>query len=251
MGVYDVPAAMLIGELAKELKEKIKQPAFALYVKTGINRERAPNSPDWYFTRAASILYRVYKEGELGTGSLRSHYGGRKNRGVRPEHKYKASGKIIRSALQALEKEGLVKKGKKGRVITQKGEKLLFEKSKIAGMEFGQVREKEKAELAERLAKAELARQKAKEARAAQEAAKKQAMAEQAKKAAEIAAAKTGATAPAATAGQGNATAEMPAKNTAEKAHEKGHEAKAQKKTEAENKPMQDDKDKKQFAPVG
>ncbi len=184
MGIYDVPAAGLIEEVAKDLKAKIKQPAFAPYVKTGANRERAPNNPDWFFHRAASVLYRVYKNGALGTGALRSYYGGRKNRGVRPEHKVKASGKIIRLALQSLEKEGLVKKDKKGRKITAKGEKLLFEKAKAADVVFKAASEKEKAELSERLAKAEQARQKAAEARAAAEAARK-AAAELAKKEAE------------------------------------------------------------------
>lgn len=182
MGIYDVPADMLLEEVARDLKAKVKQPAFAPYVKTGTHRERAPNNPDWYYQRTASILYRMYKEGALGTGALRSYYGGRKNRGVRPEHKYKASGKIIRSALQALEKEGLVKKGKKGRTITPKGEKLLYEKAKAVEVVFKEKRQKEGVELAERLAKAEEARQKAREAKAAQELAKKQAI-EQPKKA--------------------------------------------------------------------
>ncbi len=181
MGIYDVPAAGLIEEVAKDLKGKITQPSFAAYVKTGHSRERAPTNPDWFYHRAASVLYRIYKNGALGTGALRSYYGGRKNRGVRPEHKVKASGKIIRLALQSLEKEGLVKKDKKGRKITAKGEKLLFAKAKHVEIGFKAEMEKGKAELAERLGKAEQARKKVAEQLEAQEAARK-AAAEQAKK---------------------------------------------------------------------
>ena len=210
MGIYDVPAAGLIEEVAKDLKTKIKQPAFAPFVKTGPNRERTPNNPDWFFHRAASVLYRIYKNGALGTGALRSYYGGRKNRGVRPEHKVKASGKIIRLALQSLEKEGLVKKDKKGRKISATGEKLLFEKAKIVAVGFKAAREKENTDLAERLAKAEDARQKAAEARAAQEAARKAAL-ELAKKEAEKKAAAQAALAAQAPAAAGPQPAQKPA----------------------------------------
>ena len=130
MGVFDVPAGRLIEQVAAELKGKIKKPEFTEYVKTGAHRERAPYNPDWFYVRSASILYRLYRQGALGTGALRNYYGGRKNRGVRPERKRKASGKIIRTALQLLEKEGLVRKEKKGRSASAKGEKLLYAKAK-------------------------------------------------------------------------------------------------------------------------
>jgi len=131
MGIHDVPAVMLIDEVAKELKTKIKQPEFIEYVKSGAHKERVPDNSDWYYIRSASILYRIYKNSALGTEALRSYYGGRKNRGVKPEKKRKASGKVIRSCLQALEKQGLLKKDKKGRMITGAGEKLLYTKAQI------------------------------------------------------------------------------------------------------------------------
>jgi small subunit ribosomal protein S19e len=132
MGVFDVDASKLIEAVAKDLQEKFKleKPAFADYVKTGPHKERAPDRDDWYYVRVASILYRVYKEGPLGTGALRSYYGGRKNRGVEPEKKVKAGGKIIRKALQDLEKLGLIEKGKTGRVISPKGQSYLDKKAK-------------------------------------------------------------------------------------------------------------------------
>ncbi len=135
MGVYDVPTPFLLEAVAKDLKEhkKVTQPAFALFVKTGAQAERAPQDPDWYFTRCASILYRVFKDGPVGTESLRTYYGGRKSRGVKPHKHYKAGGKIIRLALQQLEKSALVKKGEKGgRTITPLGQKYLNEMSKLA-----------------------------------------------------------------------------------------------------------------------
>ncbi|MFH1225037.1 MAG: 30S ribosomal protein S19e [Candidatus Diapherotrites archaeon] len=131
MGVFDVPAGALIGEIAKELKGRIAQPKWAGLVKTGVNRERAPQNPDWYFVRTASVLYRVYTDGPVGTGSLRTYYGGRKRRGVRTEHFREAGGKIIRTCLQNLEKEGLIKKVEKGkgRIISAKGAGYLNRKA--------------------------------------------------------------------------------------------------------------------------
>jgi len=125
-----VPAAELIKEVAKDLKQRVKAPEWTRFVKTGSHVERAPNNPDWFFVRNASILYRIYREGPLGTGSLRTYYGGRKNRGKAPERKRKAGGKVIRVCLQTLEKDGLIKKDKKGRAITGKGMKYLNEKAK-------------------------------------------------------------------------------------------------------------------------
>lgn len=135
MGVFDVPARFLMETVSKDLKEKktVHEPAFAPFVKTGAQADRAPQDPDWYYTRCASILYRVLKDGPVGTESLRTYYGGRKNRGAKPHKHYKAGGKIIRLALQQLEKATLIKKGDKGgRTITPKGQKYLNDMSRIA-----------------------------------------------------------------------------------------------------------------------
>lgn len=135
MGVFDVPTNILLETIAKDLKEKktVHEPAFAPFVKTGAQAERAPQDPDWYFMRCASVLYRVLKDGPVGTESLRTYYGGRKSRGTKPHRHYKAGGKIIRLALQQLEKAALIKKGEKGgRVVTPAGQKYLNGMSKIA-----------------------------------------------------------------------------------------------------------------------
>lgn len=125
MAVIDVKPDSLIKELAKDLKQKFQQPAWTQWVKTGSHVERAPQNNDWWFERTASILYRVYRDGPVGTQSLRTYYGGRKNRGVKPQKKVKSSGKIIRTCLQTLEKENLIKKAKTGRIVTGKGESYL------------------------------------------------------------------------------------------------------------------------------
>ncbi|MDO8538585.1 MAG: 30S ribosomal protein S19e [archaeon] len=130
VSVYDVKAADLIKEISTDLKDKVTQPKFVKFVKTGRHRERPPTQIDWFYTRMASMLRKIYIEGPVGTQSLRTYYGGRKNRGSEPSHSYKGSGKIIRTCLQELEKLELIKKQKTGRIITAKGEKYLSEKSK-------------------------------------------------------------------------------------------------------------------------
>lgn len=127
--VKDVPAQIMITEIAKDLKtnKKVKMPEFAQFVKTGCSRERAPQDADWWFMRMASILRKVAINDKTTVNSLRTYYGGRKNRGVKPEEFRKAGGKIIRVCLQDLEKLQLISKSdeKKGRIITPAGQKYL------------------------------------------------------------------------------------------------------------------------------
>lgn len=126
---YDVPPSALIERLARYLKnnvDSVQPPAWAPFVKTGTHAERVPENPDWWYVRSASLLRKVYINGPIGIEHLRSEYGGRKDRGVRPEHSRKGSGGIIRNALQQLEEAGLVEILKKrGRVVTPEGRKLL------------------------------------------------------------------------------------------------------------------------------
>jgi small subunit ribosomal protein S19e len=116
---------------AEKLKEYIKMPEWARFVKTGHSKEKPPTSKDWYYIRAASVLRRINQLGPIGVSKLRTKYSSRKNKGVRPEHSYKASGKIIRTILQQFERQGLIKQEQKGahkgRVITKKGLNVLFE----------------------------------------------------------------------------------------------------------------------------
>jgi len=128
--VLEVPADMFIQRLAMYLKEEIPEirpPAWAMYIKTGRHKERPPTDPDWWYYRAASILRKMYIRGTpIGIEKLRTIYGGRKNRGVMPEHFYKGPGSIARKILQQLERAGLVKKiPGKGRVLSDAGKSLL------------------------------------------------------------------------------------------------------------------------------
>jgi len=129
--IQAVKPELLINIVAEELKkEKLVQPLdWAKFVKTGHHKERLPDNPDWWYYRAAAILRSVYRLGPVGTQKLRGKYGGKKNRGHQPEHRYKASGSIIRKILQQLETSGLIKKADKGvhkgRILTPKGISLV------------------------------------------------------------------------------------------------------------------------------
>jgi len=123
--VYDVPADLLIRKVAEKLKGMVAEPEWAKYVKTGVHRERAPEQRDWWYLRLASIFRRVYIDGPVGIERLRTFYGGRKRRGVRPARFRKGSGAIIRNALHQLEQLGFVKKTREGRVVTPMGKSFL------------------------------------------------------------------------------------------------------------------------------
>lgn len=125
--VYDVPADSLISEVAKELHEnkKIEPPAWATFVKTGVHKERRPDNPDWWFVRCASILRRVYIDGPVGINSLKTYYGGKKDRGTNPEKFKPGSGAVIRGALHQLEDAGYVRKVGEGRLVTPEGKSFM------------------------------------------------------------------------------------------------------------------------------
>lgn len=125
--VYDVPADVLIKYVAEELKknDKVSAPKWSNLVKTGVHKERKPENIDWWFIRSASILRRVYINGPVGVRSLRTSYGGKKDRGVNPEKFRKGSGSIVRGALHQLEDAGYVEKVEGGRVVTPAGKSFL------------------------------------------------------------------------------------------------------------------------------
>jgi len=130
VSVREVPADLFISRLAERLREefgdRVSPPPWAIYVKTGVSRERPPDTMDWWYVRAASILRKLYLSGEpLGIETLRTIYGGRKRRGSAPPHFRKAGGSIIRKILQQLEKAGLVSRTRRGRVLTPRGRSYL------------------------------------------------------------------------------------------------------------------------------
>ena len=126
---YDVPASTLVKKLAIHLKENVDQiapPQWTPYVKTGSHATRRPENPEWWFIRCASLLRKIYLKGPIGIIRLRSEYGGRLDRGMRPEHVRKGGGAIIRKALQQLEAAGLVTSFKsRGRILTKEGRQLV------------------------------------------------------------------------------------------------------------------------------
>ncbi len=102
--VFDADANVLIGKTAGKLKEMgIKKPEFVGAVKTGAHAERPPQDEDFWYVRCASLMRQAYVNSNIGVGDMRRHYGGRKNRGVRPEKHVPAGGSTIRKAFQALE----------------------------------------------------------------------------------------------------------------------------------------------------
>ncbi len=125
--VYDVPADHIIRRVAEELKKRkeIVPPAWAAFAKTGVHKEMPPEDPDWWFTRAAAVLRRVYVDGPLGVERMRSFYGGKKNRGSRPNAFRKGSGSILRKSLQQLEAAGLIIHDKTGRKVSPAGMSFL------------------------------------------------------------------------------------------------------------------------------
>ncbi|MGQ4554338.1 30S ribosomal protein S19e [Halobellus sp. GM3] len=130
VSVYDVPADALIEDVADRLSDRIEEPDWINYAKTGQTRELPPKQDDFWYVRAASLLRKVAKEGPIGVDRLSTEYGGRKRGSTR----YRVSGNssdtgsknIIRTILQQLESEGLVETAKgQGRRITADGQGLL------------------------------------------------------------------------------------------------------------------------------
>ncbi|MFP4424284.1 MAG: 30S ribosomal protein S19e [Candidatus Woesearchaeota archaeon] len=132
----NIPINDVIENGAKELAsfKEIQAPEWGPFVKTGPHKQRPPVRDDWWHVRAAAILQSIDSKGPIGVSKLRTKYGGKKDRGLRPEKQMKASGNIIRKILQQLEEAGLVKKEEKdvykGRSITPKGISLLAKAAK-------------------------------------------------------------------------------------------------------------------------
>jgi len=126
--VYDVPSEKLIANVAQKLKDSgaVNPPEWAEFAKTGVHTEKAPIQADWWYTRAASVLRKVYVKGPIGTSKLAAEYGGFNDRGSKPNRAVKGSRSIIRRSLMQLESAGLVAKNKNnGRVVTPKGQAML------------------------------------------------------------------------------------------------------------------------------
>ena len=122
--VYDVPADKLISKLTEVLKtEEIPAPSWIMVVKSGAHADKPPQRSDWWHTRCASILRKIYLHGPLSVNDLRTIYGdGRRNMYYGARHHKDASGAVIRNAIHGLEKLGYLEKvAKKGSILTRQG----------------------------------------------------------------------------------------------------------------------------------
>jgi len=126
--VYDVPAEKLILKTAEKLKgnSAISPPEWAEFSKTGRHTERAPVQDDWWYTRAAAILRKIYVKGPMGSSRLAAEYGGFADKGSMPNRAVKGSRNVARKCMMQLESAGyLVSKDKQGRSISPAGQSLL------------------------------------------------------------------------------------------------------------------------------
>ena len=132
VNAHDVPSNKLISALAEQMKSvpAVQKPDWARYVKTGSHAERPPINSDWWFTRAASLLRKLYIHGPVGLTDLTRAYGGTKALHYYPKHHRDAGGSNIRKILKQLEQAELVAKTPRGRVLTPKGRAMLDRASK-------------------------------------------------------------------------------------------------------------------------
>lgn len=128
--IHEHDPQKFVSALALELKKipEFKVPEWVAFVKSGVAKQRVPESPDFWYLRSAAILRQLYIQGVVGVSRLRTRFGSRKNRGSQPARFRKAGGKMIRTILQQSEKAGFVEKVTKmqfGRRLTLKGRQFL------------------------------------------------------------------------------------------------------------------------------
>ncbi|WP_049901677.1 30S ribosomal protein S19e [Natrinema sp. J7-1] len=128
--MYDVPADDLIEALADDLADRLEEPEWGAFAKSGVDKELPPEQDDFWATRAASLLRKVSDRGPIGVERLSTEYGGAKGGSnryrVAPDKRADGSKNLIRTILQQLEDEGLVETAEgEGRRITAEGQSLL------------------------------------------------------------------------------------------------------------------------------
>lgn len=130
--VYELAVGEYNLKLAEALKgiPEFEKPDWVEFVKSGPGKSRPIDDPEFWYKRAASILRQIYRKKIVGVSRLRTRYGSKKKRGVRPEEFRRAGGKIIRTILQQSDKAGFtelvkavknVKEKRPGRQLTDKG----------------------------------------------------------------------------------------------------------------------------------
>lgn len=128
--VRDISPNLFNSVYADFLKKsgRIETPSWINIVKTGISKKNPPNDRNWFFLKMASLARKFYLNQGKGVGNLKKKLGKKKRNGVRPSQKKKSSGKIIRFALQMLEKLKIISWNKKGERVISKKAKLDMDK---------------------------------------------------------------------------------------------------------------------------
>ena len=110
--IKDVPAEAFILAFAEQLKKESKITPLENdnLIKTGIAKEVSPQNVDWFYVRAAAIARKIALKPNIGVGRLRHIFGSSQRQGQGKNHHQAASGKIIRAALQQLEKANILMK---------------------------------------------------------------------------------------------------------------------------------------------
>jgi small subunit ribosomal protein S19e len=129
MSIFVVAPEALINAIAEKLRDypEIIAPEGSEFWKTAFFKEIAPvDVENFWHIRCASLLRKVKKLGPVGVNRLRKQYGGKNRKGSGLNHSAKGAGKIIRVALQQLEKAKLIKRtNKEGRIVSSEGTSLL------------------------------------------------------------------------------------------------------------------------------
>ncbi|WP_207591350.1 30S ribosomal protein S19e [Halomontanus rarus] len=128
--MYDVPVDALLEAVAEDLEDRLDEPDWAQFTKTGVNRDLPPEQENFWALRAASLLRKVADTGPVGVERLATEYGGAKGGSnryqVAPDRRADGSRNLIRTILQQLEEEDLVETADgEGRRITADGRSLL------------------------------------------------------------------------------------------------------------------------------
>merc|ERR1712021_250943 len=129
----DVPANDFIAAYADFLKRtnKIELPKWVDLVKTGHYHELAPYDEDWFYTRAAAIMRKIYVKPCVGVGRLANKFGAKERNGSARKHHAKDSKGVIRACMKSLEKARILMKRPTGdqkyfcRVVTPEGQKAI------------------------------------------------------------------------------------------------------------------------------
>jgi len=104
-GVKSVPADVFIAAYAAHLQKAgaVDIPTWHEDVKTATRKQMPPQSPDWLYTRIASVARQLYIHPKgVGVGQLARFYGGRTRNVAQKKHFRRSSRGIIRHALKQL-----------------------------------------------------------------------------------------------------------------------------------------------------